>query len=56
VVRDGAILRADAADENVRGVPECNSLMAANPHVMATALYKVGIKGYDGLIRALVTG
>jgi hypothetical protein len=30
--------------------------MAAEPRLSATAIQKVGVKGYDGLALALVTG
>ncbi len=55
VVRAGDVLHTDdGADEGVRGTRECNSRMAANPHVMATAIQTVGVKGYDGFAIGLV--
>jgi predicted O-methyltransferase YrrM len=56
VVRDGAVLRADGADESVRGVREGNDVLAASTGLMATAIQTVGVKGYDGFAIALVTG
>jgi predicted O-methyltransferase YrrM len=54
VVRDGAVVDADSADPNVRGVRRFNELLAAEPRVSATALQTVGAKGYDGFAVAMV--
>jgi predicted O-methyltransferase YrrM len=60
VVRDGAILDADAADPwlgdgGVQGVRRFYELLAAEPRLNATAIQTVGTKGYDGFALALVT-
>jgi predicted O-methyltransferase YrrM len=61
VVRDGAILDADASDSRlgdggVQGVRRFYELLAAEPRVSATAIQTVGAKGHDGFALALVTG
>lgn len=55
VVRKGAIIDATSADPAVQGVRRFNQLVAAEPHVTATAIQTVGAKGYDGFVLALVT-
>ena len=54
VVRNGAVLDADSDDPSVQGVRSFNTVLAAEPRVMATAIQTVGSKGYDGLAIALV--
>lgn len=54
VVRDGAVIDANSADPNVRGIRRFNELVASEPRVSATAIQTVGSKGYDGLALALV--
>ncbi len=61
VVRDGAILDADAEDPlggkgSVQGIRRFYELLAAEPRLDATAIQTVGAKGYDGFALALVTG
>ena len=56
VVREGAVIQADSADEAVRGVRRFNDLVAAEPRVTATTIQTVGIKKYDGFAMVLVTG
>jgi predicted O-methyltransferase YrrM len=61
VVRDGAILDPDAydpalGDRGVQGVRRFFELLAAEPHVSATAIQTVGAKGYDGFALAVVEG
>lgn len=54
VVRDGAVLEADSADPDIRGVRRLNELMAAEKRVCVTEMQTVGSKGYDGFAIALV--
>jgi predicted O-methyltransferase YrrM len=54
VVRGGAILDPDADDPSVRGVRELLELVRDEPRLSATALQTVGVKGWDGLVVALV--
>jgi predicted O-methyltransferase YrrM len=55
IVRNGAIVDAASADQNVQGVRRFNEALAAEPRVTATGIQTVGAKGYDGLAIALVT-
>jgi predicted O-methyltransferase YrrM len=54
VVRNGAIIDADSTDPNVQGVRRFNEILAADPHLSATAIQTVGSKGYDGFTVARV--
>jgi predicted O-methyltransferase YrrM len=54
VVRDGAVIEADSADERVHGVRRLFERVAREPRVTATAVQTVGGKGYDGLLLAVV--
>jgi len=54
VVRDGKVVDAASDDPSVQGVRRLNELVAAEPRVGATAIQTVGLKGYDGLLVALV--
>jgi len=56
VVREGSILDAASADAAVRGTRRAYELVGAHPNLAATAIQTVGVKGYDGLLMALVTG
>jgi predicted O-methyltransferase YrrM len=56
VVRDGAVVEPDNADENAQGSRRLFEALAAEPRLTATALQTVGSKGYDGFAIALVTG
>jgi len=40
----------------VQGVRQFFARLSANPHLSATAIQTVGVKGYDGFALALVTG
>jgi predicted O-methyltransferase YrrM len=55
VVRGGAVIDAESADEQVRGMRAALADVAANPSLEATALQTVGLKGWDGfaIIRRL---
>lgn len=54
VVRSGAVTDADSPDPSVQGARRFTDLVAAEPRLLATALQTVGLKGWDGLILALV--
>src|SRR5688500_527778 len=56
VVRKGAVVEADSADANVRGVRRLMEMLAAEPRMSVTAIQTVGAKGWDGFAIALVTG
>jgi len=56
VVRKGEVINAASEDASVQGVRQLVELIAAEPRVSATALQTVGVKGYDGIILAVVTG
>jgi predicted O-methyltransferase YrrM len=55
VVRDGRVIEAGSADDNVQGVRQMFDAMAREPRVRATVIQTVGSKGYDGLAIAVVT-
>jgi predicted O-methyltransferase YrrM len=54
VVRKGAVIDPVSPNPNVQGVRRLHELIAAEPHVSATAIQTVGSKGYDGFVLALV--
>jgi predicted O-methyltransferase YrrM len=54
VVRKGAVADARSTDPNVTGTRQLFVRLREEPRVTATALQTVGIKGWDGLIFALV--
>lgn len=56
VVRRGEVINADSADPRVQGVRAFHAAVAGDPGVTATALQTTGVKGYDGITIALVTG
>lgn len=56
VVRGGAVADATSDDPSVQGVRRLHEAIATDHRVSATALQTVGVKGYDGLTLALVTG
>lgn len=56
VVRQGAILDPDHADERVQGVQRFFERIAHEPRVSSTALQTVGSKGWDGLVLSVVNG
>ena len=55
VVREGQVVDAASADQNVQGVRRFNEALAAEPRVSATEIQTVGMKGYDGFALAVVT-
>lgn len=54
VVRDGRVLEAAAADPNIQGVRALFDFVSREPRLDATALQTIGLKGWDGLMLALV--
>jgi predicted O-methyltransferase YrrM len=56
VVRGGAVIEAKSEDPSVQGVRTFLSMLAAEKRVTGAAVQTVGVKGYDGLAIALVTG
>jgi predicted O-methyltransferase YrrM len=54
VVRGGAVADAKRSDADVEGVRRLAEYLAAEKRVRATAIQTVGVKGYDGLIVAVV--
>ena len=55
VVRQGAVAEAASTDANVQGSRRLFDAVAAEPRVAATSVQTVGVKGYDGLLLAVVT-
>jgi predicted O-methyltransferase YrrM len=54
VVRKGALIDANSADESVIGVRRLHDMLEQDSRVSASTLQTVGIKGYDGLTFAIV--
>ena len=54
VVRGGAVVDADSEDPRVVGVRRLVEAVAAEPRLVATGLQTVGVKGWDGMVLALV--
>jgi predicted O-methyltransferase YrrM len=54
VVRGGTLAETASDDPNVQGARALFDLIEKEPRLDATALQTVGIKGYDGLVIALV--
>lgn len=54
VVRDGKVADPECHDPRVQGIRRFAARLAAEPRMSATALQTVGIKGYDGLVVAVV--
>ena len=54
VVRGGAVLDDAGDDPRVLGVRRLLDAIAAEPRLTATGLQTVGVKGWDGLVLALV--
>jgi predicted O-methyltransferase YrrM len=55
VVRGGEVANAGSSDASVQGTRKLVDVIAAEPRLNATAIQTVGVKGYDGLLFALVT-
>jgi predicted O-methyltransferase YrrM len=54
IVRGGAVVDADSDDPRVVGVRRLVEAVAAEPRLVATGLQTVGVKGWDGMVLALV--
>jgi predicted O-methyltransferase YrrM len=54
VVRGGALVDADSDDPRVVGSRRLVEAVAAEPRLVATGLQTVGVKGWDGMVLALV--
>jgi predicted O-methyltransferase YrrM len=54
VVRGGALAELDDDDPRVTGSRRVVEAIAAEPRLLATGLQTVGVKGWDGMILALV--
>lgn len=54
VIRGGAVLDPDPADESALGARAFNAALAAEPRVEAIAFQQIGAKGHDGLAMAIV--
>ena len=54
IVRDGAIIQVDSADEKVQGSRAALEWLGNHPQIESTAIQTVGAKGYDGFAIALV--
>ena len=54
VVRQGAVIDGGSTDPNVLGTRRLYERLRSEPRVTATALQTVGVKGWDGLVVALV--
>jgi predicted O-methyltransferase YrrM len=54
VVRGGALVNADSDDPRVVGSRRLVEAVAAEPRLTATGLQTVGVKGWDGMVLALV--
>jgi predicted O-methyltransferase YrrM len=54
VVRNGAVTDAGSSDPSVLGVRSLIAAVAADPRLDGTAVQTVGLKGWDGMLLALV--
>jgi len=54
VVRDGKVIEANSDDPMVQGTRALFDMLANEPRLDATAIQTVGVKGWDGLMFALV--
>lgn len=54
VIRAGAVLDPDSADEQAVGASQFNADLAAHPQLDSVVLQQVGAKGHDGLAIAVV--
>lgn len=55
VVRGGAVIDPNSPNSQVQGVRRLVDAITAEPRLDATAIQTTGVKGYDGLIFAIVT-
>jgi predicted O-methyltransferase YrrM len=56
VVRNGAVSDPASADADVQGIRRALAMLAQDRRLDAAAMQTVGVKGYDGMAIALVTG
>ena len=56
VVRGGALADLDDDEPRVVGSRRVVEAIAAEPRLLATGLQTVGVKGWDGMLLALVRG
>ena len=56
IARKGEVIDASSSDPRVQGTRRFMDLLAADPRLTAAAIQTVGVKGYDGLAIAVVTG
>jgi len=56
VVRNGKILDPDSNDEKVQGVQRLIKMLPEFKEVTATVIQTVGVKEYDGMVLAVITG
>jgi predicted O-methyltransferase YrrM len=54
VVREGRVVDAASPDAAIQGTRRLFDMLAAEPRLDATALQTVGVKGWDGLVMAMV--
>jgi predicted O-methyltransferase YrrM len=54
VVRGGKVVDARSADANVKGARAGFDFVKTHPHLEATSLQTVGLKGWDGFVLARV--
>jgi predicted O-methyltransferase YrrM len=54
IVRGGAVVDPDSDDPRVVGVRRLVEAVAAEPRLVATGVQTVGVKGWDGMVLALV--
>jgi predicted O-methyltransferase YrrM len=54
VVRGGTVVDPESEDPRVVGVRRLVDAVAANPRLVAAGLQTVGVKGWDGMVLALV--
>ena len=54
IVRGGAVVDAESDDPRVVGVRRLVEAVAAEPRLVATGVQTVGVKGWDGMVLALV--
>ena len=54
VVRDGKVADAKSSDPGVKGSRAAFDFLRAHPHIEATSLQTVGLKGWDGFVLARV--
>lgn len=56
VIREGQVLDAANSEERVIGARRFNEMLASEKRVTATILQTVGVKEWDGMALAVVTG